>query len=225
MKIKLLITLFFLSFSINAQLVLLDEPTGTGSAGIVSLSIYDNDIVYTMIKDNTSSNPGIFVSNGVPGDRKELLAGTVSSANFHKNISQDGRRLYGNGNFKVGKNIYAAVRPLGTSTSKIYRFNASRTFLTPENIFKQTTETHQNISLVGSDELLTIDSIKVDNKNRLRIHHFTKEGLTYNYILPEVFYGSTRPSSFFNWDGALHFVAKISGESDLYKVDAFGLIG
>lgn len=220
MKTKLLLLFTFISFYANAQLVLLDEPLGNGEANIISVAVYDNDLMYSMERDNTSRVPEIYVSNGTPGDRIELLAGSNSKAVFHQTISQDGRRVYGNGNFKVGNKIFAAIQVFGSSDVNIYQFNASRTFLTPNNIFKKTTDATTNISLIGKEELLTIDSIKVDNKNRLRIHHFTKNNGIRNYTLPEIFFGSTRPSGFFNWGGSLYFVARIFGEEDIYKIDA-----
>ena len=120
MKRKLLLLFLLLAFNVKAQLVLLDEPLGEGSGSVYSLAVYDNDIFYTMVKDNSTFTAGVFISNGVPEDRIELMEGTNNRAYFNINSTGDQVRLYGNGNYTSGNTIYAGVVSSG-GLNRIYK--------------------------------------------------------------------------------------------------------
>lgn len=225
MKIKLLTVLLCVFYTkTQAQLQLLDEPSGSGSDNIISIAIHDNDIFYSMFIGNNSGVPGTYVSNGVPGDRKEVLPFSQDRITFNDFTTQDNRRLFGNGNYKAGRNIYAAVQLSGTYRNRVYKFNKSRTLLLPENIFAETNNGVPNIKLVGQGGLVSIDTIQVGYEDRLRIHHFTKEGGINNYTLPRNYYlYASNPVNFFRWKGALYFVVGFFGAYDIVKVNALGV--
>ena len=221
MKTKLLLFTFFLTFvTTKAQLVLLDEPQGEGIGTVYSLAVYDNDILYTMVKNNTTLLPGVFLSNGVPGEKIELLPGTTSRAYFSTNVSGDAVRLYKDGNYTTKKAIYAGVVNTG-ALNQVYKLNNSRSLLIPENIFKPTVSNF-NMQLVANDGLVTIDTIQENLVNKLVVRHFKKDGNQVNFTLPESFYGEKTPNTFFKWNDKLFFIANILGETDFYEVDALG---
>ncbi|WP_159950190.1 T9SS type A sorting domain-containing protein [Polaribacter septentrionalilitoris] len=221
MKTKLLLFTFFLTFvTTKAQLVLLDEPQSEGIGTVYSLAVYDNDILYTMVKNNTTLLPGVFLSNGVPGEKIELLPGSTARAYFSTNVSGDAVRLYKDGNYTTTKAIYAGVVNTG-ALNQVYKLNNSRSLLIPENTFKPTVSNF-NMQLVTNDGLVTIDTIQENLINKLVVRHFKKDGNQVNFTLPESFYGENSPNSFFKWNDKLFFRAQVSGELDLYEVDALG---
>lgn len=222
MKTRLLFFSFFaVIFATKAQLVLLDEPIGEGSGAVFSLAVYDNDILYSMTKDNATFTSGVFLSNGVPGERVDLLPGGSFRAQFNANITGDFVRLYNEGNYVANQSIYAGIFRQG-SLNKVYKLNKTRSLLIPDNIFKPTTNNF-NIQKVANGGLVTIDTIQENGIDKLVLRHIKDDGNQDNFTLPDAFLGENLPGLFVKWNDKLIFNASVLGESDLYEVDALGV--
>ncbi|CAM1349982.1 T9SS type A sorting domain-containing protein [Tenacibaculum halocynthiae] len=225
-KKLLLISVFtFFSLKMSAQFELLDEPEGSNLGIIYSLSVYDNDILYSFISNtNNGKTNGVFIGNGNKDDRVELLKETNSRAYFHATIGQSELRLHEEGKYTTGKDVYAKIiQP--TNSNSVYKLSPLRNSFIPENRFTASSASgSDNVNLVANDGLITIDTITEGGNNKLLLRHFIKNSITSEtreYKLSKELFNA-KPRSFFSWNKKLFFVADVNGEKDLYKADALG---
>lgn len=224
MKKVLLLLLLFVSLLANAQLILLDEPIGQVGEGFVySVAIHDNDIVYCMSKTKQSFQPGVFLSNGVKEDRKEILENNSVRAYFKPfNSFYTPANIYGDNVYEAGNRKFAEVFS-STGSLGYYEFNSTRTSLTPNNIIKN------KIYPLGKGKgFVMLDTLHSQNQaeKKIRLKHFTNLGQINTYELGLLTnYAGFTPFKFFIWKNAVYYMAdNFISETDFYKVDALNNI-
>lgn len=199
---KTVLFLFFITISCvytNAQLIELANTGDTNPGSFTSIVTYDNEIMYTIVNNSSEERSGSFVSNGTVGEEIELFPDDniifdFSKFNFFKT------NIHSYGNYSAGSRIFAVGRKWTSTQSRIYEFNKARTSLLPNNIFG-TGNVTPNIKLVGTNELLTVDTS--GRFDRYLVFNNKNEVIDYT---PENINGISKNAvNFFKYNNDLYF--------------------